>query len=76
MPQMNGHEVCQRLRDLPHGKDLVVIAVTGWGQEDERQKWHDAGFDGHLVKPARLETLAALLSALDSPISAPQRDRA
>ncbi|HET7925905.1 MAG TPA: PAS domain S-box protein, partial [Rhodanobacteraceae bacterium] len=64
LPQMNGYEVCRRLRELPWGNDLVVIAVTGWGQGDEPQKWQDAGFDAHLVKPAQYDNVAALLSTL------------
>jgi PAS domain S-box-containing protein len=68
LPQMNGYEVCRRLRELPGGKDLVVIAVTGWGQGDEPRKWHEAGFDAHLVKPARYDDVAALVSTL-SPTS-------
>jgi CheY-like chemotaxis protein len=68
LPQMNGYEVCRRLRELPGGKDLVVIAVTGWGQGDEPRKWHEAGFDAHLVKPAQYDDVAALVSTL-SPTS-------
>jgi CheY-like chemotaxis protein len=64
LPRMSGHEVCRRLRDRPWGKDLVVIALTGWGQSDDRRKSQEAGFDGHLVKPVRYETLAELLSSL------------
>jgi signal transduction histidine kinase/ActR/RegA family two-component response regulator len=70
MPQMDGHEVCRRLRELPNGDNLVIIAVTGWGQGDDPQKWQAASFDGHLVKPARLDALMALLSELDEPRSA------
>jgi PAS domain S-box-containing protein len=66
LPRMSGHEVCRRLRDRPWGKDLVVIALTGWGQGDDRRKSQEAGFDGHLVKPVRYETLAELLSSLPS----------
>jgi CheY-like chemotaxis protein len=66
LPGMTGHEVCRRLRDRPWGKDLVVIALTGWGQSEDRRKSQDAGFDGHLVKPVRYETLAELLSSLPS----------
>jgi PAS domain S-box-containing protein len=66
LPQMNGYEVCRRLRELPWGKDLVVIAVTGWGQGDERRTWQEAGFDAHLVKPARYDELTGLLSSLAS----------
>jgi signal transduction histidine kinase/CheY-like chemotaxis protein len=64
LPQMNGYEVCRHLRELPSGNELVVIAVTGWGQGDEPQKWQDAGFDAHLVKPAPYDELVALLNTL------------
>jgi PAS domain S-box-containing protein len=63
LPRMSGHEVCRRLRDKPWGKNLVVIAMTGWGQSEDRRKSQDAGFDGHLVKPVSYETLAELLSS-------------
>lgn len=51
MPELNGYEVCRRLRAAADGKDLVVVAITGWGQEQDRQRARDAGFDAHLVKP-------------------------
>ena len=76
LPKMDGHEVCRRLRELPRGKELVVIAVTGWGHGDEQRKWQDAGFDAHLVKPARLEALTALLSAFEPPSPAAHADQA
>jgi PAS domain S-box-containing protein len=62
LPKMNGREVCRHLRGLPWGEDLVLIAVTGW--DDEPEKWKEAGFDAHLVKPARYEELSGLLSSL------------
>jgi CheY-like chemotaxis protein len=64
LPQMTGYEVCRHLRERPWGKDLVVIAVTGWGQGDEPQKWHEVGFDAHLVKPAQYDAVVALLDKL------------
>jgi len=76
LPTMDGHEVCRRLRALPRGKELVVIAVTGWGQGDEQRKWQDAGFDAHLVKPARLEALTALLSSFEPPSPTAHADQA
>jgi CheY-like chemotaxis protein len=60
MPDVDGFEVCRRLRAEPWGKDMVLVALTGWGQERDRRKALEAGFDAHLVKPldpARLETL-------------------
>jgi PAS domain S-box-containing protein len=64
LPRMSGHEVCRRLRERPWGRELVVVALTGWGQTEDRRKSQDAGFDGHLVKPVRYETLAELLGSL------------
>jgi CheY-like chemotaxis protein len=64
MPRMNGHEVCRRLRQKPWGKDLKVIALTGWGQEQDRLKSEEAGFDGHLVKPVDPATLGEVLATL------------
>lgn len=54
LPGMNGHDVCRQMRQQPWGKRIRMIALTGWGQEDDRQKSRDAGFDGHLVKPVEI----------------------
>lgn len=51
MPEMDGVETARRIRSLPAGKDAVIIALTGWGQERDRQLTTEAGFDAHLVKP-------------------------
>jgi PAS domain S-box-containing protein len=64
LPRMDGHEVCRRLRAQPWGKDIIVIALTGWGQEDDRRKSEEAGFNGHLVKPVDYDKLLELLSSL------------
>jgi len=61
LPKLDGHEVCRRIREQPWGKDIVVIALTGWGQEDDRRKSEEAGFDGHLVKPVDYEQLLEML---------------
>lgn len=61
LPKLDGHEVCRRVREQPWGKDIVVIALTGWGQEDDRRKSEEAGFNGHLVKPVDYEQLLAML---------------
>lgn len=61
LPKLDGHEVCRRVRREPWGKDIVIIALTGWGQEDDRRKSHEAGFDGHLVKPIDYDKLLDLL---------------
>ena len=61
LPKLDGHEVCRRVRELPWGKDIVIIALTGWGQEDDRRKSDEAGFNGHLVKPVDYDRLLELL---------------
>ncbi len=63
MPQLNGHEVAQALRQEPWGAGMCLIALTGWGQESDRQQAIDAGFDRHLTKPIDPVELEALLSA-------------
>ena len=62
MPKMNGYEVCRRLRQHAWGKPITVIAMTGWGQADDRRNSHAAGFDFHLVKPVDLDVLYKLLA--------------
>ena len=59
---MNGYEVARRMRALPGGDDLLLCALTGWGQEGDRRRARDAGFDVHVAKPVSLATLAELLS--------------
>ena len=66
MPKMNGYEACRRIRDQEWGAHMTLIAVTGWGQEDDRRKSSAAGFDGHLVKPVDPETLEELAMFLHS----------
>ncbi|MES3001873.1 MAG: response regulator [Pseudomonadota bacterium] len=61
MPKLNGYEVCKRIRLLPRGKDVTVVAVTGWGQPDDRRRSAEAGFDRHLVKPVDPSALTLLL---------------
>lgn len=64
LPRLNGHEVCRHVREQPWGKDIIVIALTGWGQEGDRRKSEEAGFNGHLVKPVDYDKLLELLSTL------------
>src|SRR5579862_2628393 len=68
MPLLGGYDVARKLRAEPWGKSLLLIAVTGWGQEADRLRSKEAGFDAHLVKPLNLDQLAELLrqpSAVD-----------
>lgn len=64
LPKLSGHEVCRRVREKSWGKDIVVIALTGWGQDEDRRKSEEAGFNGHLVKPVNYDELLELLSSL------------
>lgn len=61
MPGLDGYEVARRIRAQPWGKDLLLIALSGWGHEEHRRKTREAGFDRHITKPADLATLRALL---------------
>jgi len=62
LPKLNGYEVVRKLREEPWGKSIKVIALTGWGQEEDRQKSKEAGFDDHIVKPVQHATLVKLLT--------------
>ena len=64
LPRLSGHDVCRRIREQPWGADIVLIALTGWGQEEDHRRSREAGFDGHLVKPVEYAELVALLSSL------------
>jgi PAS domain S-box-containing protein len=64
LPKLNGHEVCRRIRAKSWGKEIVVIALTGWGQDEDRRRAQEAGFNGHLVKPVDYGALLELLSSL------------
>ena len=61
MPGLDGYEVCRRIRREPWGADVRCIAVSGWGQADDRRESAAAGFDAHLVKPVSPETFVQLL---------------
>ncbi len=67
LPKLNGYEACRRIRQQPGGKELVIIAQTGWGQDEDRQRTHEAGFDHHLVKPVDPQALMKLLAGLTAP---------
>jgi two-component system CheB/CheR fusion protein len=66
LPGMSGFELARRIRDLPYGRDALLVAVTGWGQEDDRNRSREAGFDAHLVKPVNHKELMKLLASLPS----------
>jgi CheY-like chemotaxis protein len=64
LPKVNGYDTCRRIRQQPWGKAIFIIAVTGWGQDDDRRRSREAGFDRHLVKPIDFATLERLLARL------------
>jgi signal transduction histidine kinase len=66
MPGMDGHEVARRIRRLPDAGDVTLIALTGWGQTEDRHRSRLAGFDHHIVKPADIQALQSLLVSLDA----------
>lgn len=61
LPQLNGYELARALAAAPATRDIVLVAVTGWGQESDRQRARDAGFVEHLVKPVAVEAIAQIL---------------
>ena len=66
LPKLNGYEACRLIREEPDGKGIVMIAVTGWGQDEDRRRSNEAGFDHHLVKPVDPQALLSLIATLDS----------
>jgi len=66
MPGMNGYEVARQIRQQPEWRDVMLIALTGWGQEEDRRRTSQAGFDHHLLKPADISTLESLFMSLRS----------
>jgi CheY-like chemotaxis protein len=61
LPGMDGYEVVRRLRELPEARSALIVALTGFGQQSDRQRALAAGFDDHLVKPVELDTVTAVL---------------
>lgn len=64
MPEMNGYEVCRRIREREDGQEVVMIALTGWGQDEDRRRSKAAGFNDHLVKPVAPKQLERILAEL------------
>jgi CheY-like chemotaxis protein len=70
MPGMDGYEVARRIRASAGGGRILLVAVSGWGKEEDRRRAHAAGFDHHLTKPADFDSLQALLAAGKSQLCA------
>ncbi len=66
LPGMDGYEVARRTREDMDNSDVTLIALTGWGQEEDRRRSKEAGIDHHLVKPVDFSTLKQLLASLPS----------
>jgi CheY-like chemotaxis protein len=66
MPKLDGYEVARRIRAQPWGQRITLVALTGWGQDSDRRRSQEAGFDSHLVKPLDLDKLTDLLATLPS----------
>jgi CheY-like chemotaxis protein len=64
LPEVDGYEVARRIRQQRWGREMLLVAVTGWGQEADRHRTRQAGFDRHLVKPVDASALCQLLVAL------------
>jgi CheY-like chemotaxis protein len=64
MPKLNGYDVCRRIREQEWGKKMVLIALSGWGQENDRRLSEEAGFDHHMLKPASPDALMEVLASV------------
>jgi CheY-like chemotaxis protein len=66
MPGLNGYEVCKRFREHPATSETMIVAVTAWGNKEDRLRSEKAGFDWHVVKPIHADLLDDLLEAVPS----------
>ena len=62
LPKLNGYDVARRIRQQPWGRDVILVALTGWGQDEDRRRSQEAGFNFHVVKPVELTVLEGLLA--------------
>jgi signal transduction histidine kinase/ActR/RegA family two-component response regulator len=68
LPKLDGHEAARRIREQQGKRDMLLVAVTGWGQEEDRRLSKESGFSAHLVKPVTLDALTKLLAEVDAPV--------
>jgi len=61
LPKLNGYEVARRIRSQPWSRDVILVALTGWGQDEDKRRSQEAGFNFHIVKPVNLAALETLL---------------
>ena len=64
MPRLDGYQAAKRIRQQPWGKHMILIALTGWGQQQDRRRTQEAGFDAHLTKPVNYDAIMTLLTNL------------
>ena len=72
MPKMDGYEAARHLRAQDWGRNVVLIALTGWGRQGDVDAAHAAGFDGHLLKPVDADALITLITRLRAKSAAPR----
>jgi CheY-like chemotaxis protein len=65
MPQRDGYDTVAAIRQQPGGTHVILVAVTGWSRDEDKRRAYEAGFDLHVTKPMRVETLKELLRLLD-----------
>jgi CheY-like chemotaxis protein len=73
MPKLSGYEAAERIREQPWGERIMLVALTGWAEDEEQESARKAGFDAHLVKPVDRKELAALLAKYDAAWSTKER---
>jgi CheY-like chemotaxis protein len=73
LPNLSSYDVCRRIRNKPWGAHVLLVALTGWGQDEDRRKSKEAGFDQHLVKPADYDDVARVLAEHRPAVVAPSR---
>ena len=64
MPDLSGHDVARQVRGTEWGRQMVLVAATGWGQESDERKALEAGFDAHMTKPVDLRKLSTMVDEL------------
>jgi len=65
LPKVNGYELAKQIREQPWSKNVILVALTGWGQEQHRRRSEEAGFNHHLTKPVEFDVLQEILAAAD-----------
>jgi signal transduction histidine kinase len=75
MPKLNGYDACRAIRELPGGEQMVLIAISGWGEDGARKRTQEAGFDAHMVKPVNYEDVLKLVNELCRPSKQPVGSR-